>query len=183
MGNETNTGKSIQTMGNAVKVIGIIISIIEAILLWILASDSYEEEVFIVLGFVCLIVGIISSVVLGTFITGFGELVENSQKTASDVSVVKMDSTDTKKIVMEINATLKGMKYNNSATQTQATTTKQLSTNEIIAQQAIAMQKTDEAVKEKKSQESQMWKCPKCNNFNFANSNECMNCHTKVKFK
>lgn len=176
-----NTGSKIQTMGYAVKVIGIILSIIEAILLWILASDSNEEEVFIVLGFVCLIVGIISSVVLGTFIIGFGELVENSQKTASDVSVVKMDSTDTKKMVMEINAILKDMKYNNSATQTQATTTNQVSTNELIAQQAIDMQKTAETVKEKKSQGPQMWKCPNCNNFNFANSNECMNCHTKVK--
>lgn len=171
MGNETNTGKSIQTMGNAVKVIGIILSIIEAIFLWILASDSYEEEVFIVLGFVCLIVGIIGSVVLGTFITGFGELVENSQKAVSDISVEKMDSTDTKKMVMEINATLKDMKYNNSTTQTQATTANQVSTNELIAQQAEA------------TKASQMWKCPNCNNFNFANSNECMNCHTKVKFK
>lgn len=169
MENEINTGKSIQTMGNAVKVIGIILSIIEAILLWILASDSYEEEVFIILGFVCLIVGIISSVVLGTFITGFGELVENSQKAVSDISVVKMDSTDTKKMVMEINATLKDMKHNNNTTQ--ATTAKQVSTNDLIAQQAEA------------TKASQMWKCPKCNNFNFANSNECMNCHTKVNFK
>jgi hypothetical protein len=68
-------------MGRAVKGLGIILSIVVAIICVIAASDaySYEEARYIITGIVTLIVGIISSIVSGTFIEGFGELVENSQ--------------------------------------------------------------------------------------------------------
>lgn len=174
-----NTGSKIQTMGKAIQGLGIIGSIIMAILSFSAADKAYgsEEEFLIGFGIGYLIVGIISSIILGIFIIGFGELVENSQTTVSYLSQIKDINNDTKKIVAEINSMQKSVVTTTNTYINNSSEATGLSTNELIAQQA-KVHETNEATP-KEAPAEQMWKCPKCNNFNLANTTECMNCHTK----
>lgn len=235
MENKENTGEKIQAMGRVVQALGVIGSIIISILCFVASEDAYgtEEDFLIGFGIGYLIVGIISSIIAGIFIVGFGELVENSQKTANNTATIKYNSDSTKKLIEELRITLIAMNNNTqilnnhtSPVDTSSETFVTAPTESTISQQTsepptIPSTKTEisdlittdqniklsEAYVLNEQQKSaainamvknleenrantvkpdnnttKMWKCPNCNNFNFANSNECMNCHTKVKF-
>lgn len=158
-----NTGSTIQTMGRVIQVLGIIGSIIMAILSFIAADNAYgnEENFLIGFGIGYLIVGIISSIILGIFIIGFGELVENSQKAVSYLSIIKDASTN------PTNKNSENHKTESSPSSAIIEKLEDSTNNEVNSN----------------TNTTKMWKCPKCGNTNFANSDECMNCHTKVKFK
>ncbi|MEE0264916.1 MAG: Ran-binding zinc finger domain-containing protein, partial [Acutalibacteraceae bacterium] len=118
---------------------------------------------------ITLVFGIAFSIITGVFLTAFGELVENSE-----ISKNTLLSIERK---LEAKAsTVANTSYTAGIAQPPIAT----------AQPSTTQQSTAKPVETKQSREqdemSQMWKCPNCNNFNFANSNECMNCHTKVKF-
>ncbi|MEE0859612.1 MAG: hypothetical protein U0M12_09155 [Acutalibacteraceae bacterium] len=94
-----NTGKTIQMLGKVVQAIGIICTIIISIYLWFLASEAYYDEmevIFSIAGFVCLIVGIIFSIIFGIFIVGFGELVENSEISRDYLYTIRSDIKELK---------------------------------------------------------------------------------------
>ena len=186
---EKSTGKRIQTIGSVVATLGVICSIIIAILFWVAAGEAYSDEkaVFVIGGFISLIVGIISSIISGIFVEGFGELVENSETTKSSVRFIE-------RRIEDLSSDLKKQSTYTApySSETQSTavnnTVSNYSTGDIVAQQAqqnntFASQQNNAMPAKEQEEISQMWKCPNCNNFNFATSNECMNCHTKVKFK
>ncbi|MEE1125436.1 MAG: Ran-binding zinc finger domain-containing protein [Acutalibacteraceae bacterium] len=141
-------------------------------------------------GFGFFIGGSIGSVITGIVYIGVGEAVEDSRTAVERLNLMKheKDNAEIKKLVKETNSTLISVNaklsmlnintntstnnYNGIGTSSQSNTT--------IAVEPIV---NTTIRKIEKTQEPPMWKCPNCNNFNFANSNECMNCHTKVKFK
>ena len=76
-----NIGKKIKTLAKVLCWVGIVISIIYAIALFLIAMDSYDEETFIIMGIVTLIVGPLTSWISSFFMYGFGELIDK----ASDI--------------------------------------------------------------------------------------------------
>ena len=177
-------GNTIKTIGGITMVLGIIGSIICG-----LAMGGAG-------GFGFFIGGSIGSVVTGIVYLGIGEAVEDSRTAVEYLNLMKheKDNAEIKKLLKETNATLISVNAKLSMLNTSANTStnnyngisNNLQSNTTIAVEPIVnttISKIEKPQESQKSQEPQMWKCPKCNNFNFANSNECMNCHTKVKFK
>ena len=73
-----NIGGKIKTLAKVICWISIIASVILAIIIFVSAEDAYNEETNIMLGFVFLIGGILSSWLGSFFIYGFGELIEKA---------------------------------------------------------------------------------------------------------
>lgn len=74
-----NIGKKIKTLSKILCWVGIIVSIIIAIVLFIIASDMiYGGETLIGIGLAFLFLGTLSSWINSFLIYGFGELVDNS---------------------------------------------------------------------------------------------------------
>ena len=73
-----NIGGKIKTLAKVICWIGIIGSVILAIIMFASAEDSYNEETNIMLGFVFLIGGTLLSWIGSFFAYGFGELIEKA---------------------------------------------------------------------------------------------------------
>ena len=73
-----NIGRKIKTLAKIICWIGIIASVILAIIMFASAEESYNEETNIVLGFVYLIGGTLLSWIGSFFAYGFGELIEKA---------------------------------------------------------------------------------------------------------
>lgn len=74
-----NIGKNIKELAQILSWLGVIESIILAIVMFVKAGDSYYAEgLFASLGFVFLIVGPIISIINGMLVYGFGELIEKA---------------------------------------------------------------------------------------------------------
>lgn len=174
-------GQSIKTTGAFVQVIGVICSIVMAIVCWVQGAelaDSYRTEEIggfvIFVGFVFLVVGILVSVIMGIFITGFGDLVENSEITKNSLLNIERRiecSTADSKIKNNVSAQSQSQAYTNSV--------QSFSQTDVVNTTAQKLEQTMDVVDKQKEEMSQMWKCSNCGNFNLANTNECMNCHTK----
>lgn len=184
------SGQSIKTLGTFVQVIGIICSVISAIFCWVQGAeltDSYSTEelgVFVIfMGFVCLIVGVFGSIMISVLITGFGELVENSEITLTHLSNIErrmecdvLNSNEKSTCTAPCSSEIQSIAVSDIASN--------LSADNVVAQQIQknnvfeSQQNNAKTIKEQE-EINQMWKCPSCANFNFGNTNECVNCHTK----
>lgn len=74
-----NVGKKLKSLAKVMCVIGIIVFIIAAIVLFVAASNSTTESLAytnIYMGFACLIVGPLGSWISSLFVYGFGELID-----------------------------------------------------------------------------------------------------------
>ena len=73
-----NPGKKIKGLAKLSFVIGLVVSVALAIVMFAIAEDSYVEAPFIIAGLLCIIVGPFLSWLSSIAVYGFGELVENS---------------------------------------------------------------------------------------------------------
>lgn len=88
-----NIGKKIKGLAKFVCWLGIIASVIGAIICFALADEFYsQEELFITYGFILLIVGPLSSWISSFFTYGFGELID---KTGNIEKYIRASRTDT----------------------------------------------------------------------------------------
>lgn len=87
-----NIESKIKGIAKAVFVLGVICSVIGAILLFKTAAGvPYGGGVFVVSGLVVLVVGSIGAYVVSCFVYGFGEMLETVNETAK--SVFRMEDT------------------------------------------------------------------------------------------
>lgn len=89
----TNIGSKIKTLAKILAWIGIIVSIIIGIRYVILGIENLQSE-FVVLGFLCTLIGSLLSWISSFCLYGFGQLVENSDKLIATLVPCKKDSPD-----------------------------------------------------------------------------------------
>ena len=73
-----NIGKKIKALAKVICWIQIVIYIITAIVMFIIASDSYTEGLYIAIAFAFLIIGPFFAWLSSFFIYGFGELIDKA---------------------------------------------------------------------------------------------------------
>jgi hypothetical protein len=74
----TNIGKKIKALAKVICWIQIVIYIITAIVMFVIASESYTEGFYIALAFAFLIIGPIFAWFSSFFMYGFGELIDKA---------------------------------------------------------------------------------------------------------
>lgn len=73
-----NIGKKIKSLASVLCWVGIIAYVILAIIMFAIAADAYDEELYITLGVIFLFVGPLMSWVSSFFMYGFGELIDKA---------------------------------------------------------------------------------------------------------
>lgn len=73
-----NIGKKIKSLASILCWVGIIAYIILAIIMFAIAADAYDEELYITLGVIFLFVGPLMSWISSFFMYGFGELIDKA---------------------------------------------------------------------------------------------------------
>lgn len=94
-----NVGGKIKVLSILLCWVGIISSVVSAIIMFIMASKSHlTAETFIIQGIVCLFLGPLVSWLFSLFPYGFGELIERMTETAQNTEAIRYcNSTSTDK--------------------------------------------------------------------------------------
>ena len=69
-------GKKIKSFAEGFLWVGGVIYAAAALIMFLIAEDSYDEELYITWGWICLIAGPISTWISSLFMYGFGELID-----------------------------------------------------------------------------------------------------------